>query len=175
MAEALSILMRIAGGGTTSRLYKRLVVEQKKAANAGGWYGGTGLDSGRIGVYAIAADGVPIGDVEAAMDAVLDDIRENGVTQKELDRARNASIADHIYGSDNQATLARRYGWALAVGRTIEDVESWPERLEKLTVEQIKRVAGRYLEQKHAVTGVLLPLKKTIKRPKRADDAPDKS
>ncbi len=174
-AEALSLMMRIAGDGSTGRLYKRLVVEQKQAANAGGWYGGSGLDSGRVGVYAIAADGIPIGDVEAAMDAVLDDIRQNGVTQQELDRVRNAAIADHIYGSDNQATLARRYGWALAAGRTVEHVESLPERLQQVTVEQIKQIADRYLERKNAVTGVLLPAGKATKRPGKAGDAPDKS
>ncbi len=37
-AEALDLLMRIAVKGSTSRLYRRLVVEQKKAASAGGWY-----------------------------------------------------------------------------------------------------------------------------------------
>jgi zinc protease len=37
-AEALDLLMRIAAAGSVSRLYKRLVIEQKKAASAGGWY-----------------------------------------------------------------------------------------------------------------------------------------
>src|SRR4029078_3155950 len=52
-AEALELLMRIAAAGSVSKLYKRLVIEQKKAASAGGWYSDSGLDSGRARVCAI--------------------------------------------------------------------------------------------------------------------------
>ena len=171
-AEALDLLMKVATSGATSRLYKALVVDQKIAASVGGWYGGSGLDSGRLGVYAIASDGVAIGDVEKAMDKVLADISENGVTQKELDRARNVYIADHIYGADSQSTLARRYGWALVVGQSIQDVEEWPARLEKVTLDDLKRVAKKYLDKKQSVTGILLPAAKAEKRsPKAGNDA----
>ena len=57
-AEALDILMKIVGGGSTSRLYKKLVMEDHVASSAGGYYGGSGMDSTRIGVYAVPADGV---------------------------------------------------------------------------------------------------------------------
>lgn len=170
-AEALDLLMKIVGSGSTSRLYKSLIVKDKKAASAGGWYSGAGLDSGRIAVYAIASEKVSISDAEAAIDAVLDDVRENGVTQQELDRARNSYLADRVYGSDSQSRLARRYGWGLASGRTIEDIESWPERLQKVTLEDLQRVAKRYLDIKRSVTGVLLP--KPTKAVK-ADDATPK-
>jgi zinc protease len=42
-------LMRVAASGSVSKLYKRLVIEEKKAASAGGWYSDSGLDSGRLG------------------------------------------------------------------------------------------------------------------------------
>ncbi len=174
-AEALELLMKVATSGTTSRLYKSLVVEKKKAADAGGWYGGSGLDSGRLGVYAVAAEGVAISEVEAAIDEVLADVRENGITQKELDRARMDAIASHIYGSDSQSSLARRYGWALASGRTVADVESWPERLRKVSVEDVKRVAQKHLIEKQSITGILLPVEKATKRSKKGNDEARKS
>lgn len=166
-AEALDLLMKVVGSGSTSRIYKSLVVKDKKAAGAGGWYSGSSLDSGRIAVYAIPVDGVSTEEAEAALDAVLDDVRENGVTQEELDRARNSYLAERIYGSDSQSRLARRYGWGLATGRSIEDIEAWPERLEKVTLEDLQRVARRYFDLKRSVTGVLLP------RPKKAEKADD--
>ncbi len=49
-AEALYLLMKIAGGGGTSRLYQSLVVQEKVASSAGGWYSGLSLDSGSIGL-----------------------------------------------------------------------------------------------------------------------------
>jgi zinc protease len=156
-AEALDILMKIAGSGSTSRLYKKLVVESKLASSAGGDYSGYGLDGGTISLYAVAADGVPLEKVEAASDAVLADLVKNGVTEQELTRAKNSYLADYVYDSDNQATLARRYGWNLAVGRTVADVEAWPANISKVTADDVKKVAAKYLDLKDSVTGYLVP------------------
>ena len=144
-AEALDLLMKILASGSTSRLYKTLVVEQKLAANASGWYSGTGLDSGRVGFYAVSNGGNKIEDIEKSLNEQIAKIVENGVTDAELERARNAYIADYVYANDSQSKLARRYGWALATGRTINDVDAWPKRLERVTVEQVNAVAKIYL------------------------------
>jgi zinc protease len=157
-AEALDLLMKIAADGATSRLYKRLVVEDQLASSAGGSYSGSGLDGGTLGIYAIAADGVGLDKIEVAADAVLDDLRKNGVTPSELERAKSSYIADYIYENDNQASLARRYGWGLAIGRTIEQIESWPEAIAKVTPDDIKRVAATYLDIRRSVSGTLIPV-----------------
>jgi zinc protease len=156
-AEALDLLMRVAAPGSISRLYKRLVVEQKIAASAGGWYSDSGLDSGRLGFYAIAAEGVSAEELEQAMQGVIAELVATGVTQAELDRARNSYIAEFVYTSDSQSRLARHYGWRIATGMTVEDVDAWPERLKQVTTENIRAVAQKYLVDKNSVTGVLLP------------------
>lgn len=156
-AEALDILMKIAASGSTSRLYKKLVMEQQVASSTQGWYSGSGMDSGKIAITAVAADGADLSKVETAMDAVLADIRANGVSDAELQRAKNSYIAEYVYESDNQATLARRYGWALAVGRTIPQVEAWPVEIAKVTADAVKRVAAKYLDIRQSVTGTLVP------------------
>jgi len=156
-AEALDLLMKIAGSGSTSRIYKKLVVESKLASSAGGDYSGYGLDGGTISLYAVAADGVPLPKVEAMIDDVLADIVKNGVTAAELTRAKSSYLADYIYDSDNQATLARRYGWNLAVGRTVADVEAWPEAISKVTADDVKKAAAQYLDIRDSVTGYLIP------------------
>ena len=156
-AEALDLLMKIAGSGTTSRLYKKLVVESKLASSAGGDYSGYGLDGGTISLYAVASDGVPLPKVEAGIDAVLDSIVKNGVTDAELARAKRSYLADYIYESDNQATLARRYGWNMAVGRTVADIEGWPDAISKVTADEVKKVAAKYFNPKASVTGYLVP------------------
>jgi zinc protease len=156
-AEAIDLFMRIAASGPTSRIYKRLVIEQKKAANAGGWYSDTGVDAGRLGFYAIAAEKVSAGELEQAIDGVLAELTESGVTQDELDRARNAFIADFVYTTDSQSRMARHYGWRVATGQSVEDVEALPERLKRVTVEDVREVARKYLVEKNSVTGYLLP------------------
>ena len=157
-AEALDLLMRVAATGSVSKIYKRLVIEDKKAANAGGWYSDSGLDSGRLGFYAIAAEGVSAEELERAIGGVIEDLLRDGVTQEELDRARASYIAEFVYTSDSQSRMARHYGWRLATGMTVADVEEWPNRLMRVTVDDLRAAARKYLVDKNSVTGYLLPV-----------------
>jgi len=156
-AEALDLLFKIVADGATSRIYKKLVVDEKIAATSGGDFSGWGLDSGAISIYAVAADGVGLDTIEAKVDEVLDDVRAKGVTEAELARAKKTFLADHIYDSDNQARLARRYGWALVVGRKVDDIEDWPNAISKVTLQDVRNVAAKYLDMRRSVTGRLLP------------------
>ncbi len=156
-AEALHVLMKIAGQGATSRLYQKLVAQQKLASSAGGWYSGSNLDSGSIGVYAVAAQGVGLDKVEAGFDAVLHELRTELVTPDELERAKKAYIADFIYEADSQSALARRYGEGLVIGQTIAQINDWPNAIAKVTAEDVKRVANKYFDIRASVTGTLIP------------------
>ena len=156
-AEALDLLMKIVADGATSRLYKKLVVEDKIAATSGGDFSGWGLDSGAISIYAVAGTDVGLDKIEAAVDGVLDDIRANGVTEAELERAKKTFLADYIYESDNQASLARRYGWGLSVGRSLADIEGWPHAIANVTTEDVKKAAAAYLDPRRSATGWLMP------------------
>jgi zinc protease len=157
-AEALDLLLKVAATGSTSRMYRKIVADEKLASSAGGWYSGAARDSGKISLYAVPADGVAFEKIEAAMDAVLADIAANGITQAELDRAKKSYLAEYVYESDNQATLARRYGWSLTVGRTIQDIEEWPDRIAKVTLDDVRSVARKYLDIRKSVTGTLIPV-----------------
>jgi zinc protease len=156
-AEALDLLMKIVADGATSRLYKKLVVDDKIASTTGGDFSGWGLDSGAASIYAVASPGVGLDKVEAGVDGVLQDVRTNGVTAAELERAKKTFLADYIYESDNQASLARRYGWGIAVGRTIADIENWPQAISSVTLDDVKKAADNYLDLRHSVTGWLEP------------------
>lgn len=157
-AEALDLLMKIVGGGPTSRLYKKLVMDTQVASSAGGYYGGSALDSTKIGVYAVPNDGVGMDKVEAWVDGVLADVKEKGVSPAELERAKANYIAEYVYESDSQSTLARRYGWGLVVGRQIADIDAWPDRIAKVTSEDVQKAAAAYLDLRYSVTGTLLPV-----------------
>jgi zinc protease len=139
-ANALYLLMKIAGMG-----------------GAGGWYSGLSLDSGAIGLYAVAAEGAPLEKVEQGMDRVIHDLRENGVTEAELERAKKQLLAEFVYESDSQEQLARRYGGGLALGLTIDQINNWPAEIAKVTTQQVKDVAAKYLDIRRSVTGTLIP------------------
>ena len=156
-AEALDVLMKIVGSGATSRLYQKLVSEQKIASSAGGYYIGSALDTGKVGVYGVPAEGQTLDALAAGIDAVIAEVKEKGVTAEELTRAKTTYIAEFIYESDNQATLARRYGWGLVVGRTIAQIDSWPDMISKVTLEDVKAAAVKHFDIRHSVTGRLIP------------------
>ncbi|ODT27776.1 MAG: zinc protease, partial [Hyphomicrobium sp. SCN 65-11] len=155
-AEALDLLLKILASGPTSRIYKKLVVDEHVASSAGGWYSGTARDLGKIALFAVPNDGVPFEKIEQLIDSVIADVAANGVTEAELERAKKAYLAEYIFQSDNQASLARRYGWALTVGATVKDIEEWPERLSKVTAAQVQ-AATRHLDILRSVTGTMLP------------------
>jgi zinc protease len=155
--EALDLLLKIVGGGTTSRMYQALVVDQKIASSASAWYSGGGLDSGKIGFSVVVAPGVETAKVEAAIDAVIAEVQAKGVTEDEIARGKKTYLADYIYETDNQATLARRYGWSLTLGRTVKQVEDWPKDFSKVTAEQVKAAATKHFDILKSVTGTLMP------------------
>ena len=155
-AEALDLLVQIIGGGATSRLHKSLVLDKKLAAGAGAWYDSSNLDNGKIAFYGSSLPGKKIEDVELAIDEVINNVRANGVTKQEIERAKNTLIAQAVYAQDSQSHLARIFGVALTTGQKVEDVIEWPGRIEKTTLEQINQVAKKYLNSEVATTGFLL-------------------
>jgi zinc protease len=154
-AENLELLVQIVGGGGTSRLYRRLVAE-KLASTAGANYFGNGCDSGRMAFLAIPLPGVPLETIEAALDATIADVRRKGVTQEELERAKAALEARRVFESDDQTALARRYGEGLAVGRSIEDIDALPSRIQSLSPDDVRRTAVEFLSPVRSVTGTLV-------------------
>ncbi len=154
--EALDLLAHVLGGGSNSRLFRALVVEKRLATNAGSWYSGTSLDATRFGVYGTPAAGVALEKLEAALDAEIETMRDNGPTAEELERSKSRMIADFVYAQDNQGQLARLYGTALTTGSNVEAVLARPERLRAVTAEQVRDAARRYLDKRHSVTGYLV-------------------
>ena len=75
-AYPLEVLAEILGGTSTSRLYRALVIDQKLATSAGAFYRGTALDLTTFRVYASPRPGVSLDELEAALDAQLDRLRQ---------------------------------------------------------------------------------------------------
>lgn len=156
-AEALDLLAEVLGGSTTSRLYRQLVVEREIATSAGAWYQGGARDLTHFGFYGVPRDGHTIADIEAAIDAVIAEVVENGVTNAELERARNNLVKTVIFERDSQTTMARLYGTVLSLGGTLEDIDAWPERVAAVTPADIHDAARKYLEKRRSVTAYLRP------------------
>ncbi|WP_442970081.1 M16 family metallopeptidase [Roseibium sp. FZY0029] len=143
--EALDILSYILGEGPSSRLHKALVLDQEVALSAGAYYQGSALDDGRFGVYAVPRPGYTLEDMERLIEAELHKLIETGVTEDEVERARNSMISSAIYAQDSQSGLARLFGGALTTGQTVEDVQTWPSQVQAVTAEDVVDAARTYL------------------------------
>jgi len=155
-SEALEVLGHILGSGNNSRLYTALVVDKRVAVSAGAYYDSSALDMGKFTVYGAPAQGVTLPQLDSAIDGVLAELVDKGVTDKEMDRAKSRLIADAIYAQDNQASMARWYGTALMTGATVEDVKKWPSQIRAVTAAQVQAAAREWLEKKRSVTGYLI-------------------
>jgi zinc protease len=154
---ALEVLTEILGGGTTSRLYRSLVVEAKIAVSAGSWYGGDDIGPSTFGFYGSPAQGKSVEDVEAAIDEEIQKLLNDGVTEEELSSALKRLTRSAIFARDSVTAPARIIGAALASGLSIEEIESWPDRIAKITVEDVAKAARAVLKLERTVTSTLLP------------------
>lgn len=157
---ALEVLSEILGGGATSRLYRSLVIEQKLAVGAGAHYSANGIDWSRFSFSLAPQENVDLAKLEAGLDAEIAKLLRDGVTPEEVERAKSRLQSQAIYARDSLETGARAIGAALSLGRTIDDVESWPERIGAVTPEQVTEAARQVLRPERSVTGTLLPAKK---------------
>ena len=155
-AEALEVLAHILGNGSNSRLHRALVVERQIAVSAGAWYQGSAIDDTRFGVYGTPRPNVGLPQLDEAIDSVIADLAERGVTAEELERTKTRLVADTIYAQDSQSTLARWYGVALTTGLTVGHIRTWPERIRAVTAEQVRDAARQWLDKRRSVTGFLV-------------------
>lgn len=163
-AAALTVLAELLGGnGQTSVLARALQFDSQTAVYTAAFYDGTSIDDATFGLIVVPAPGVTLEAAEAEMDRVVAEFLETGPDPAALERIRMQVRASDIYARDNVNALARRYGEALSVGLTVDDVESWDEALSAVTEADVIAAAQRVFQRQNAVTGWLT-------RPEEATD-----
>ncbi len=157
---ALEILTDIMGNGSTSRLYKSLVIEQKLATNISLSYNSASWDDASL---SIAANPATIQQMEKMQNAVDDNLRHiinNEINEKELNDAISRMQAEAIYARDSLSGPAMIIGSSLITGAKLYDIEYWAKDIESVTIEQIQNVANIYLNpdkpyKNPPITGIL--------------------
>lgn len=161
-ALALEILAEIMGGGSTSRLYKALVIEKKLASSAGFSYRPERWEDTQVALYGVPLPGKTLMDVKAAYEDEIRKVIQAGITVEELKDAKTRMQDQAIFARDSIAGPAMIFGYSLITGSSVDDVEYWPRDIGKITAEQIERVATKYLDPDKTydhmpVSGYLLP------------------
>src|SRR5437764_279765 len=126
------------------------------AVNAGATYDSMAVDATRFSFSATAKPTASLQQVEQAMDAVIAEIADKGITHDELERAKARMIADAVYANDSQRSMAQWYGAALATGSTVEEVRTWPDRIRAVEAQAVREAARRWFDARRSVTGYLV-------------------
>ncbi|NUO16707.1 MAG: insulinase family protein [Planctomycetaceae bacterium] len=153
---ALDVLSMILGDGVTSRLYRHMVDEtmQVNQIGAGNL---TQMLGGIFYIWAELADGVERADVSAGIDGQIARLIKEGVKPSELDRAKRLVVAQDVFGREKSSDIAQQLGAAQIVQGDWRAALRYPERIKQVTVDDVLRVAKRYLGEGHHVTGWLVP------------------
>jgi zinc protease len=155
-AAALTILAELLGGNSaTSVLGRALVFDTGCALYASSFYDGVSLDQTTFTLVAVPAADITLPELEAEIDAAIARFLTDGINPDQFERVKTRIKAAEIYARDNVDGLARRYGEALAVGLSVEDVNSWPDALMAVTEADVIAAAKDLFDRRRAVTGYL--------------------
>ena len=159
IAYASEVLVEILGGGRTSRLHQSLVLDKKIALSLDAWYGPDSLDIGTFGISGTPKLGISLSTLENAVKSEIYELIRNGVTEEEVKRAKNSLISSITYAKDSLSSIPNIIGMALSTGRTISDVENWPNKIQAITVDHVNKAARVIFREERSVTAISRPKK----------------
>ncbi|HEY3244946.1 MAG TPA: insulinase family protein, partial [Phycisphaerae bacterium] len=146
----------ILSGGESGRLHRKLVKELELAIRAQSFLVKLEQD-GIWGVGAAVQIGQKPEDVEKAIGEQIDLLLKDGVTEKELEKARNQVAAAAIEERQTVAGKAQRLGYAAVVENDLANVNADLERLQGVTAEDVLRVARKYMTEQGRLTIIVRP------------------
>ncbi len=153
---ALNVLASILGQGQSSRLYQSLVKQQQLATTAMSFeadHRGPSL----FQAFAIARPGKNVKELESGMLAEIDRFRNEPVADWELEKARRSLLHETVQQA--QRTLPR----AIIIGEFAvfyNDpglINTMQEKIDKVTKEDIQRVARKYLTPENRAVVFSIP------------------
>ncbi|MBM7071704.1 insulinase family protein [Shewanella sp. 202IG2-18] len=150
---ALDILSSILSDGKSSRLYKGLV--DKQIAIAAESYLPKSFDPNLFYIYGIASQKVSEKQLEKALIEQIDLIAEKGVSQHELDKVKNIKLMDFYRTMETINGKANTIGTYEMFFGDYKKLFDAPELYNKVTPEDIQRVAQTYLKKSNRTVGVL--------------------
>jgi zinc protease len=155
---ALDVLSVVLAGGRSSRLYHDLVYQKRLARNVDADYNGLSIDPSVFSVTAQVMPEKEPGEVEREIDGVLEKVKSELVSDRELQKAKNQIESAFVFGQDSIFGQAMKIGYYEALGDW-RLMDSYLDGIRKVTREDVQRVALKYLDRDRRTVGVLVPTK----------------
>jgi zinc protease len=150
---ALDMLATILSQGNSSRLYQGLVETQ--VALEADTYMPLAFDPNLFYLIAVAAPGISAEKLEQSMIEALQDIAENGVTEQELEKVKNLKLVEFYRDMETINGKANTVGTYELFFDSYADLFRAPEAYNKVSAEDIQRVAATYFRKANRTVGVL--------------------
>ncbi len=158
-AEARALLVDILISGESSRLYRRMVDQDRLALSATALVGPDGFDPGLIKFYVtVAPDKTPAA-AEAALLDELSKLSASGPTAAELRKAKNSSLAGYWQQLKTINAKAEALGAYEIFRGDYRKLFTAPDRYDRVTGAEIQALARKSFVEKNRTVGVLYPMK----------------
>jgi zinc protease len=155
---ALEMLAAILDGGDSARLSRNLIRGREIAVSAGAGYSAFSRFSSMLIMSGIPRDGHTVKELEAALREEVARLREEPVTEQELDRVRAQVVAGEVYQLDSVHYQAMQIGMLETLGLRWQLLDEYVERINAVTAEQVRAVARKYLIEDNLTVASLDPL-----------------
>lgn len=154
--QALNLLSSILISGRTSRLYRKMVVEDQTALQVSSLNGFPGSKyPGLFLTYVIPNQGVDMEDVEKTLREEFQRIIDEGVTEEELNRVRTNARASLVRSLTSNQGIAQTLAFAHVNGGSWNTAFTNLDRLNNVTVDDIQRVAETYIRKSNRTVGMI--------------------
>lgn len=154
---ALEMLAGVLDAGASSRLTQRLVRERRIANDVGAGYDSFSRLPSLFTLSGVPSEGKSVAELESALRAEIDDIKQNGIGQEELERMKAQIIAAQVYQRDSMFYQAMLIGEFETIGHSYRDIDLVNEKLKQVTPAQVQAVARKYLVDDSLTVAVLDP------------------
>ncbi|HQR05342.1 MAG TPA: pitrilysin family protein [Gemmatales bacterium] len=153
---ALEVMAQTMTAPPSGILYQKLV-ETKLVTSAGGFAQGL-HDPGVIEFSAQVSKGVETDKVRDVLLDTIDEVVKNGLSSEDINRTKTRILKNRENASANTSQIAVGLsGWAAQGDWRLYFLHR--DRIEKVTEEDVKAVAARYLKRDNRTLGVFIPTK----------------
>ena len=151
---ALDLLSTILSTGRSSRLYSALIDEKQLAVEA--WtYLPLSFDPNLLYIYAVCGADIHEDDLETAIYEELDRIVNEGVTDKELHKAKNLKLSEFYHEMETINGKANTIGTYELFFGDYSKLFSAPDAYAKVTAGDVRTAAGKYFKKSNRTVGIL--------------------
>lgn len=145
---ALQALASILGSGRTSRLYQRLVKQEKIATGVSVFSGTPGNKyPGLLEISATPVKGKTAEALEPLIYLEIQKIQDEGVTPEEVKKFQTRAKASFIRGLSSNFGLSGQLAFFEVITGSWHNLFREPEKIMQVTPEDVQRVAQQYLKE----------------------------